>query len=169
MSILSKEFLDSQATIECGFTLKHLRDMARTYSQMNHTDKYSQLSSIICPVWLNVWVVLSELSGCGFECSCSHLKFIFLACFQQGVPLHSGNYIIWIHSNTPTWHEKNIQSNPPNRSVLSAQLNYLGSFANWLIVCFRTNGLWFWVQLQSVKINLSRLFRATNSFTFRQL
>ena len=30
----SKEFLDIQATIECGFTLKHLRDMIRTYSQL---------------------------------------------------------------------------------------------------------------------------------------
>ena len=27
----SKEFLDIQATIECGFTLKRLRDMTRTY------------------------------------------------------------------------------------------------------------------------------------------
>ena len=28
----SKEFLDIQATIECGFTLTHVRDMTRTYS-----------------------------------------------------------------------------------------------------------------------------------------
>ena len=27
-----KEFLDIQATIECGFTLKRVRDMTRTYS-----------------------------------------------------------------------------------------------------------------------------------------
>ena len=31
----SKEFLDIQANIECGFTLKHVRDMTRTYSQLN--------------------------------------------------------------------------------------------------------------------------------------
>ena len=30
----SKEFLDIQATIECGFTLKHVRDMIRIYSEM---------------------------------------------------------------------------------------------------------------------------------------
>ena len=30
----SKEFLDIQATIECGFTLKRVRDMTRTYSQL---------------------------------------------------------------------------------------------------------------------------------------
>ena len=28
----SKEFLDIQATIECGFTLKRVRDMTKTYS-----------------------------------------------------------------------------------------------------------------------------------------
>ena len=31
--VLSKEFLDIQATLECGFTLEHVRDMIRTYSQ----------------------------------------------------------------------------------------------------------------------------------------
>ena len=28
----SKEFLDIQATIECGFTLKRVHDMTKTYS-----------------------------------------------------------------------------------------------------------------------------------------
>ena len=32
-SASSKEFLDIQATIECGFTLKRVRDMTRTYRQ----------------------------------------------------------------------------------------------------------------------------------------
>ena len=36
-----------------GFTLKHLRDMTRTDSQMHRTDKYSEHSSIIWPVWPN--------------------------------------------------------------------------------------------------------------------
>ena len=30
----SKEFLDIQATIECGLTLKRVRDMIKTYSQL---------------------------------------------------------------------------------------------------------------------------------------
>ena len=30
--VSSKEFLDIQATIECGFTLKRVHDMTRTYS-----------------------------------------------------------------------------------------------------------------------------------------
>ena len=37
----------TQATIECGFTLKHMCDMIRTYSQMHRSGKYSQQSSII--------------------------------------------------------------------------------------------------------------------------
>ena len=51
--VSSKEFLDIQATIECGFTHKRVDDMIRTYSQMHPTDKYSQHSSILWPVWLN--------------------------------------------------------------------------------------------------------------------
>ena len=31
---VSTEFLDIQATIECGFTLIRVRDMTRTYSQL---------------------------------------------------------------------------------------------------------------------------------------
>ena len=61
--------------IECIFTLKLTHDMIITYNQMHRTDKYSQHSSIIWPVWLNGWVFVYELSGCGFKSSCSHLTF----------------------------------------------------------------------------------------------
>ena len=40
---------------------------------------------------------------------------IFQSCLldivKQGFPWHSGNYREWIHSETRTWHDKNIQSN----------------------------------------------------------
>ena len=51
-----------------------------------------------------------ELSGSGFESSCSHLNFRFRACFEQGVSWHSDNYKVWIHSKKRTWHDKNIAS-----------------------------------------------------------
>ena len=86
-----------------------------TYSQMHRTDKYSQHSSIIWPVWPNGWVFVYELSGCGFESSWSHLNFRFRACIEQGVPWHSGNYRVSIHSEARTWHDKSIQSNVPYR------------------------------------------------------
>ena len=31
------------------------------------------------------------------------------ACLEQGVPWHSGNYRVWIHSKTRMWHDKNVQ------------------------------------------------------------
>ena len=45
--------------------------------------------------------------------SCSHLNFRYRACFEQGAPWHSGNYRVWIHPETRTCHNKNIQSNVP--------------------------------------------------------
>ena len=53
-----------------------------------------------------------NLGGSGFESSCSHLNFRFHACFDQGVPWHSGSYGVWIHSGARTWHDNNIQSHP---------------------------------------------------------
>ena len=41
--------------------------------------------------------------------SCSHLNFRFCACFEQGFLWHPGNYRVWIHFETRTWHDKNIQ------------------------------------------------------------
>ena len=73
-----KEFLDIQANYT---VLIHSEpcNMIITYSQIHHTAKYSQLSSIIWPVWLNGWVFVYELSGCGFESHCSHLLFIWVS------------------------------------------------------------------------------------------
>ena len=71
-------------TIECSLSLKRVRDMISTYSQMHRTDKYSQHSSIIWPVWLNGCVFVYELSDCGFESRRSHLNFRYSACFEQG-------------------------------------------------------------------------------------
>ena len=76
---------------------------------MHHRDKYSEHDSIIWSVWPNDWVFVYELSGSGFESSCSQLNFRFCACFEKGVPWHSGNYRVLIHAETRTWHDKNIQ------------------------------------------------------------
>ena len=39
----------------------------------------------------------------------SHLNFRYRAYFEQGVPWHSGKYRVWVHSETRTWHDKNMQ------------------------------------------------------------
>ena len=41
-------------------------------------------------VWLNSWVFVYEISGCAFESRWCHLNFRYSACFEQGVPWHSG-------------------------------------------------------------------------------
>ena len=95
-----------------------------------HLTVYSKYSSIIWSVWLNGWVFLYELSGCGFQsnlffstsfgyCSgyevgfescCSHLNLRYGACFEQEVSGHLGNYRVWIHSRMHMWHNKNIHT-----------------------------------------------------------
>ena len=166
---MSKEFLHIHAAIECEFTLKWVRDIKRTCSQMYCTGKYSQVSSIIWSLWPNSWLFIYELSVCGSESSCSHLSFRFRACLTQEIPWHSGKYTMWIHSETPTWHDKNIQLNAPYRQVLTFQLNHLVSLAKWLSVPLRTKWLHVRVQLQFLKLQISRLFQSRRSLTFRQL
>ena len=65
----SDNCIDIQSTIECGFTLKRNPDMIRTYSQMYYTNKYSQHSWIIGPVWL-----IGSGLVCGFESYYNHLN-----------------------------------------------------------------------------------------------
>ena len=38
--VLSKEVLDIQATTVCGFTLKRVRDMIRTYSHVHYIAQF---------------------------------------------------------------------------------------------------------------------------------
>ena len=59
----SKEFLDIQATIECGFTLKCVRDMTRTYSQYKpyldlNIYKNNELESTFRPLLVEVLFVV---------------------------------------------------------------------------------------------------------------
>ena len=74
-------------------------------SQMN-TQLFTKL--VYSPIIPRVFVY--ELSGSGFESSCCHLNFRYGVCFERGVPWHSSKYRVWIHSETSTWHSKNIQS-----------------------------------------------------------
>ena len=71
---------------------------------------YLKFLTTVWTFWLNGWVFVYELSGCGFESHCSHLNFRFCACIEQWVPWHPGSYRVWIHSEMCMWHSKNIQS-----------------------------------------------------------
>ena len=76
------------------FTLKLVRDVIIRYSQMHHTNKYSQYSPIIWPVWLNGWVFVYEVNGRGFEFRCCHLNKGF----------HCGNRL------KPTWDDREVNN-----------------------------------------------------------
>ena len=59
--------------------------------------------STIWPNWPG-WVLIYKLS--------SFYPVAWMSrnsCFEQGVLWHSGNYRVWIHSETRTWHDDNIQ------------------------------------------------------------
>ena len=45
--VSSKEFLDIQATIECGFTLKRVCDMIKTYNRNKNLDKKINCNKIV--------------------------------------------------------------------------------------------------------------------------
>ena len=70
-------------------------------------------SSIIWPVWPSGWVFVYELSDCELE-SCHINCHLY---FQEMVPTLrkelldiQANYRVWIHSETRTWHDNNMQS-----------------------------------------------------------
>ena len=49
----ARSSLTFRKSTECGFILKLVRDMIKTYNEMHRTDKYSQHSTTIWSVWLN--------------------------------------------------------------------------------------------------------------------
>ena len=109
-----QELLNIQAIIECGFTLKRVPDMIRTYSKTDSTDKSSQKRSVIWSVELNAFVFVYQLSACRFKSKCSQSSFRFQTCFDQGVPsqvLNLLNVLNYSHSETRTWYGKKIQWN----------------------------------------------------------
>ena len=97
MLVSSKGFFDIHPTIECRFNLNRVSDRIITYSQIHHTDQYSQHSSVIRLVWLNVLVFVYKRSSCGFESRCCHLNFKYHTCFEQRVRWHSGNYRVFYY------------------------------------------------------------------------
>ena len=80
---------------------------------------YSEYLSVRC-IWLYVLIISRTRFRVNphsivdwmswLESRCTYVIFRFHACFEEGVPWHLGNYRVWIHSETRTWHDKNIQS-----------------------------------------------------------
>ena len=56
-----------------------------------------------------------------------------------------------------------------NHLVRKGTLNHLANLADWWSVRLRTKSWWVRIPLLSLKLQISHLFRARSSLTFRQL
>ena len=86
MPVLSKVFLDIQATMECGFTLKCVCDMIRTCSQ------YKIMLRIIEKMFI---VLLSNIIN-----GSNHTKYVLLSsqkCMTTLINLHPNEYSQELH------------------------------------------------------------------------
>ena len=106
---------------------------------LNHLAKLAKWLSCVVSTYLYGAFVYMFLSCHVREFCCSHLNFRYCACFEQRVPWHSGSYRMWVDSETRTWHDKNIQSNPLYRKVLTTQLNHLASGWGFVFRCSQLN------------------------------
>ena len=151
----------------CDFFL----DNALIWSDCSWTRNQNHLvrkRTLNWPVWPNGWVFVNELSGFGFESSCSHLNFRFSTCFVQVVSWHSGNYRVWIHTETRTSHDKNIKSLLWRQTKLTN--TYVKSFfivisgrigaknVPFFFICYATQGKYFWYGVINMLINTFSTF-----------
>ena len=65
---------------------------------------------LILAKWLSVHLWTKWLWVRGLRLVAVTSNFRFGTFFEQGVPWHSGSYRVWIHYETCTWHDNNIQS-----------------------------------------------------------
>ena len=107
----TKKWMILSSKLSCILqTLSHLAKLPKWWSSVVNPYLYGAFDCMFssCHVHVSEWI--HTLSGCGFESRFSHLNFRYGVCFEQGVPWHSGKYRVWIHAETRTWHDENIQS-----------------------------------------------------------
>ena len=96
------------ASQKCIFMTVCDCNWTRTHNHLVHKWKLNHLAKLTSLTkWLSVRLWTKWL---WVQVQFSHLHFGFHACFKQGVPWHSGNYRVWIHSEMCMWHDENIQS-----------------------------------------------------------
>ena len=127
---------------------------------MHRTDKYSQHSTIISLIWLNGWVLVYQLSGCGFEFHCSQLNFRFWAFLEQGFQSYWKIQVhFWILWNYYTLTNLVFNKNYSTNFCLSCLNNkILKSFENGLMLSISFNLIYsigyFWSIWEIIFLNL---------------
>ena len=167
--VLSKELLDIQTITGFRFTLKRVRAIIITYSQMHRTDEYSQHSSIIWPGWRSDWVFVYELSGCGLESHCGHLN-----AFNVSADIADNFIKLSLVYWAETWHKKSFAI----RYIFVYLLVCIFSCWTWyhscfvfLIMCIVSTCIRLWwfptfLQCFSVYISLSCMYITYLDFSF---
>ena len=105
--------------------------MSRTSLEWIHTLQYpySVLYSILCTVYYyTLYTLYCILYSILHTLYCMWIHTLYCR--------------VWIHSETRTWHNNNIQSNEPGRQVVTTQHNHLASLTKWLSVRLRTKRFW---------------------------
>ena len=108
--VSSKEFLNIQATTECRFTLKQIRDMIKHTVKCNvQISTHSTAQSLASlGIWLSVLLHFYKLSDCGFE-SC-YPQFN-LVCSHYHIQKWVKKYnVLWYWN----WKTKNSLSQKPS-------------------------------------------------------
>ena len=100
----TEAYLEPNRTSTMNFKWLQLESNSEPLSSWTKTQSFGQTDQMVESVWPNGWVFVYELSGSEFESSCSHLN-------SDYAPVSSKefHYRVWIHSETRTWHDKNIQ------------------------------------------------------------
>ena len=87
------------------------------------------------------------------------LKLEIHACFEQGVPWQSGNYRLWIHSETDAWHDKNICTEQISTQNTTQSF---GQFSQRLSLRLKTK--WSWVRAHLESLRSVTLIATSSSF-----
>ena len=107
---------------------------------MHCPERYLQHTSVIWTIWLNGLRFVYKQSSCEIESRCSHLVFRYGGCFKQRISWHSHYHRLWIHSETYTWHDKNIQTNAPYRWLVTTHLNIWPVWLNGWVFVYEISG-----------------------------
>ena len=127
-------------------------------------------SSIIWSVWLNRWVFVNELSGCGFEFRSNQTSDVAPASSKEYYDIHAKIQAVECGFTLKLVSDMKITySQTHHTDKYSTQLNHLASLAKWLNVGLQTKWLQFQIPLLLLKLEISHLYRSRSFLTFRQL
>ena len=105
-------------------------NLAKTFKQSTIYDSngIQTHNHLVCKRTLNHFAKLVKWLTCVVSTILYsiHLNFRYCTCFEEGVPWHSENYRVYIHSEMHTWYDNNIKSLhcPGSIKIVTARIHY---------------------------------------------